>query len=288
MAAAALPIALVVGLVAEVISGLVTWALGGERAWWRRVSGVWPDALRLARDRRGRERVTVIEAGGALAALLGAGLASAGALDLGPGDLPLLYISLAVASAGAILLRPSPPAARERRRRSSPALAEPAFAVALAAMFLRYGALDLEAVRGTQQVLGTGVQLAPGLAVAGLTIAALAYVASGSLRLTPSPEAERRGRRRGPVAGAALLARVCRWSLAGATSLVAGVMLAGGGLNPLALEGILPAAAGAFSVAALMGVADALLGRLSATWRLAAPGLALLLAGGAVAMVVLV
>jgi hypothetical protein len=86
----------------------------------------------------------------------------------------------------------------------------------------------------------------------------------------------------------ALLSRLCRWSLAGATSLVAGVLLAGGGLEPLVLEGVLPVAAGAFSVAALTGVADALLGRLSPTWRQAAPGLALILAGGAVAMVVLV
>lgn len=287
MAAAALPIALVVGLFADLISGLVSWPLGGDRAWWRRVSGVWPDVLRLFRDRKGRERVAVIEAGGALAGVLGAGLAAAGALGVGPGDLVLVYLSLAVASAGAILTRPSPPA-RERRRTVSPALAEPAFAVALAAMFLRYGALDLEAVRGTQQVVGTGILLAPGLAVAGLLIAALAFVASGTLRLSPSPEAERRGRRRGPAAGPALLARLCRWSLAGSTSLVAGVLLAGGGLEPLALEGILPVVAGAFSVAALTGVADALLGRLSATWRLAAPELALFLAGGAVVMVVLV
>jgi hypothetical protein len=287
MAASALLIALVVGLVADLISGLVTWGLRGDRAWWRRVSGVWPEVLRLARDRKGRERVTVIEAGGTLAALLGAGVAAAGALDLGPGDLPLLYLSLAVASAGALLARTATVVA-EGPGRSVAALAEPAFAVALTAMFLRYGALDLEAVRGTQQVLGTGVGLAPGLAVAGLLVAALAFVASGALRLSPSPEAVRRERGLGPAGGAALLVRLCRWSLAGATSLVAGALLAGGGLNPLTLEGILPVVAGACSVAALMGAADAVLGRLTTKWRLAVPGAALLLAGGAVATVVLV
>lgn len=283
MVAAALPIALVFGVLAELVSGLVSWALGGERAWWRRVSRVWPDVVRLWRDRRGRERVAVLEAGGAAASLLGAGLAAAGALGLAPGDLPLVYLSLVVASAGAMVASGIGGATW----RVHPALAEPAFAVGLGAMFLRYGALDLEAVRGTQSVLGTGILLAPGLAVAGLVAAALAFSASGALRLSPSRDPRPRGRGAAPGAGPWLLIRLCRWSLAGATSLVAGVLLAGGGLEPLSLEAVVPVAAGALGVAAVIGAADALLSRVPERWRPAAPAVALLLASAGAAMVVL-
>lgn len=289
MAAAALPIALVIGVVAELVSGLLSWPLGGDRAWWRRVGSVGPELIRLARDREGRERVTVVEAGGAAAAMLGAGMASAAALGLGPADLPLVYLALALASGGAMVVVLSDEAEESRvgGRRLLAALAEPAFAVALGVMFHRYGALDLEAVRGTQRVLGTGLLLSPGLAAAGLVTAALAFTAAGALRLLPSPGSERGVRARPSGAGPSLLARLCRWSVAGATSLVGGVLLAGGGLEPLALEGILPVALGALGVAVALGAADALLGRLTGAWRLAAPGLALLLGAGAAAMVVL-
>lgn len=286
MVAAALPIALVFGVLAELVSGLVARALGGERAWWRRVSIVWPDLLRLWRDRRGRERVAVLEAGGAAAALLGAGLAAAGALGLAPGDLPMIYLSLAVASAGAMVAgSAATEASLGPRWRFRAALAEPAFAVGLGAMFLRYGTLDLEAVRGTQSVLGTGILLAPGLAAAGLIAAALAFSASGALRLSLPAEPGKPGA--APGAGQSLLLRLSRWSLAGATSLVAGVLLAGGGLEPPSLEAIVPVAAGAFGVAAVIGAADALLARVPERWRPATPGVALLLAGAGAAMVVL-
>jgi hypothetical protein len=75
--------------------------------------------------------------------------------------------------------------------------------------------------------------------------------------------------------------------MAGATALVAGVLLAGGGLGRLTLEGILPVALGALGVAVAIGVADALLARLTGAWRLAAPGIALVIAAAAAAMVVL-
>jgi hypothetical protein len=291
MTAAALPIALVAGLLFELASGVVTRLLAGERPWWRRIADAWRDLMALPGDRSGRERVAIVEAGGAAAALLGAGMVAAGALGVGPGDLVLLYLALAVASAGAMVAGSAVGTASAQalagRRRILVALAEPAFAVGLAAMFLRYGAYDLEAVRGTQEVLGTGLLLAPGPAVAGLVAAALAFVASGTLRLPPSPETLTVGRARGPGAGTSLLLRLCRWSLAGATSLLAGVLLAGGGLEPLSLTRALPVAAGAAGVAFVMGVLDSLLDRLNETWRLAAPGVGLLVAAAAVAMVVL-
>jgi hypothetical protein len=286
MAAAALPIALAFGILVELVSGLVSRPLSKERGWWRRVTGLGPDLLRLVRDRKGRERVSVVEAGGATAAMLGAGTAAAGALGVGPDDMPLLYLGLAVASAGALVVGLEGQGWRgARMHRLLAAAAEPAFAVGLGVMFLRYGALDLEAVRGTQQVLGTGLLLLPGLAAAGLAAAAAAFAASGALRLLP-PSA-------GPStsgvggAGPALLARLCRWSVAGATALVAGVLLAGGGLEPLTLEAILPAALGTLGMAVAIGVSDALLTRLSGSWRLAASGTALLMAAAGAALVVL-
>ena len=288
MAAAALPIALVFGILADLVSGLVSRPLSGERPWWRRVTGVGPDVLLLVRDRKGRERVSVVEAGGAAAAMLGSGTAAAGALGVGPDGIVLLYLALAVASVGALVVALGAQGAREAGARSHRLLAvaaEPAFAAGLGVMFLRYGAVDLEAVRGTQQVLGTGVLLLPGLATAGLAAAALAFAAAGALRLLPSTA--RPGASPVMGAGPSLLARLCRWSLAGATALVAGVLLAGGGLEPPTLEGILPAALGALGVAVAIGVADASLARLTGAWRLAAPGIALVVAAAAAAMVVL-
>jgi hypothetical protein len=291
MTAAALPIALVVGVIVELVSGLTTWLIAREGSWWRRVGGIWSDALRMLRDRGGRERVAVIEAGGAAAAMLGSGIAAAGALGVGPGDLPLLYLSLAVGSAGAMVAvsAAETPTARARagRERLRAALAEPAIAVGLGAMFLRYGTLDLDAVRGTQTVLGTGLLLGPGLALAGLATAAVALVAAGVLRLASAPEAMVVGRARGLGGGTSLLIRLCRWSLGGATCLVTAVLLAGGGIDPFTLSTALPVFAGALGVAVVMGVADALLARLPEPWRGAAPLLALVLAGIAVALVVL-
>jgi hypothetical protein len=291
MTAAALPIALVIGVVVELASGLVAWGTGGERAWWRRVGSVWAEVLRLLRDRGGRERVAVIEAGGALAALMGAGIAAAGALGVGPDNLPLLYLSLALASAGAMAAASGAdtPTARVRagRERLRAALAEPAIALALGAMFLRYGAFDLEAIRGTQTVLGTGLLLGPGLALAGLVAAALAFVSAGALRLAARPETMASGRARGPGAGTSVLLRLCRWALAGATSLVVGALVAGGQLESLSLSRAVPVIAAALGVAVVMGAADALLTRLPEGWRMVAPAFALLLAAAAAAMVVL-
>ena len=291
MGALGLPVALLVGALAELVSGLVGRLLGGDRKWWTGVSGIGPNALTLLRDRTGSARVAVVEAGGAAAALLGAGIATAGALAIGPDDLVLLYLALAMAAAGSTAVssvQTTPTGqAESSRRRLVAALAEPAFVVALGTMFLRYGALDLEAIRGTQQVLGTGAVLGPALAAAGLIVAALVLVASCALRLPTVPPADRRGRGMRATAGTSLLLRLCRWSLSGATSILAGVLLAGGGLEPLSVDAFLPAAAGTLGVAVVLGAAIAGLSKVPERWQLAVPGVALVLAGVAAAMVVL-
>lgn len=284
MAALALPVALLLGMLVELVSGLLGRPLGGDRRWWRGVTAVGPEVLRLVRDRSGRDRVSVIEAGGAAASMLGAGIAAAGALGVGPDGLVLLYLSLALASAGAMVVWWE--SAGDGRRRVVAALAEPAFALALGVMFLRYGALDLDAVRGTQQVLGTGALLGPGLTLVGLIAGAKALAWSAALRTSPMARAEDE-KAGSPGAGPSMLLRLCRWSLAGATSLLAGVLLAGGGLQPFALEGLLPLAAGAGGFAVALGVADAMLRLLPERWLLAAPGFALVLGAAGAALVVL-
>lgn len=281
MAAIALPVALLLGVVVELVSGLVSWPLGGGSRWWRGVSGIGSDLARLVRDRSGGQRVSVVEAGGAAASMLGAGLAAAGALGLGPDGLVLIYLALAVATAGALLVgwdRATKPT------RLVVALAEPALAVGLGVMFLRYGALDLDAVRGTQQILGTGLILGPVVTALGLVAAAKAVAWSTALALPRRPAT---GEGEAPEAGPSVLVRLCRWSLAGATSLVAGVLLAGGAIEPFTVERFLPMAAGAAGFAVALGVADAVLRWIPARWLMAVPALLLVLAGAGAALVVL-
>ena len=266
MAAAALPIALLLGILAELVSGLLRWPLGGERAWWRGVTGIWPDLRRLLAG-RSEDRASVVEAGAAIAAMLGAGAAAAGGLGIAPGDLPLLYLFLALGAAAGFAVSPV-------GRRAERVLAELAFAVALGTLFLRYGTFDLDAIRGTQTVLGVGVLLGPTLAAVGMVLAVLVLAFSGAARLATRPAEA--------GAGGAALASLCRWSLSGATSLVAAVPLAGGELA----DGLVPLALGALAVAALLGVADALVSRLSGSWRWVAAAAQPVVAAGAATMAV--
>ena len=282
MAAIGLPIALILGMLVELVSGLVSWPLGGGRTWWRGVADIGSDVRRLVRDRTGGERVAVVEAGGAAASMLGAGIAAAGALGLGPDGLILLYLALALASAGALTTGWE---YGGNDRRLLAALAEPAFAIGLAVMFLRFGALDLDAVRGTQQILGTGLVLGPVPTAVGLVAGAKALALASALRLYAEPR--RREGDEAPGAGAGLLLRLCHWALSGATSLVAGVLLAGGSLRPLTVDDLLPLAAGAGGFAIALGVAGAVLRRLPERWLPAVAGLALLLAAAGAAGVVL-
>jgi hypothetical protein len=280
MTAIALPVVLLLGLLFELVSGLVAWPLGGEKAWWRAVSGIGPDVARLVRDRERKQQVTVVEAGGAAAALLGSGLVAAGALNLGPGGLVLLYLALALAFSGTSVVAW---ARVGGRRRLSVVLAEVALAVGLGTMFLRYGALDLDAVRGTQQILGTGLLLGPVMTVVGLVAGAKAVAWSVALNLPRRRTAA--DDEQAAEAGPAILLRLCRWSLAGAVSVLAGVLLAGGALDPL--EDLLPCAAASGGFAVALGIADGILARLADRWRDAVAVGAFLLAGVGAALVVL-
>jgi hypothetical protein len=162
-------------------------------------------------------------------------------------------------------------------------LAEPGFAVALGAMALRWRAIDLEAVRGTQTVLGPGLVLSPALAAVGLVLGAVVALSMGSLRVPPEPIAVRRS---GQVrrAGASLLASLARWAAAGATALLVAVLMAGHRLDP---------SLGLFGFAATSGVIAVLVGAAGAALRMLGPrrgravvGAALILAAAAVALVV--
>ena len=292
MTAAALPLALVFGLVAEAAGGLVAWLLGGDRRWWRRITGIGTDLGGLARARDPAVRPAAIEVGGAIAALFGASLASASSLGLISGDLALVYLALVVAAAGSRILGAAPPTRSGERQagdaRLSAALVEPAFAVALGVLFLRYGTFDLASARGTQTVLGPGIALGPGLVVAGLVIAAAVTAATGGVRMAPPLERARRiGAPRAPGAGTALLIRLARWALAGATAMVVAVLVAGRELDPLTSSGALVQAGVAAAAAVVLGSAESLVRRVPDRWRLLPPVVALAFAGGAATLVVL-
>lgn len=290
MAALALPVALFLGLLADLAGGLAARLTGGERRWWSSVTGQWHDARRLWRARRRRARPAVAEALGAVAALTGAGVAGAAALGLVPASVALVYLALVLAAVGTHLAWPLGRAATEASAalwRLEAALAEPAFLVALGAMFLRWQAADLEAIRGTQTVLGPGIGLGPGPAAVALGVAGLVALVAGALRLAPSPD--RRQGARGPGAGSSLLLTLARWAAAGATALVVATPLAGRSLSPAVFEvrGALVFIGAAALAAVLLGVAGAVIRRLRPGWRSATAGLTLLVGAGMVALVVL-
>lgn len=282
-AALALPVALVLGALADLAAGIVRRVFRGERGWWRGVTGRWVDLRRLLRS--GRARPSAVEAAGAAAALAGAGFAAGAALGVLPGSMALAYPALALSVIGAHLATPIRRGGEglAARARLHAALAEPAFAVALAAMALRWRALDLEAIRGTQTVLGPGLALGPAMAAVGLGVGAAVALAMGGLRVPPEPPAVRRGGQ-ARRAGASLLAAMARWAAAGATSVLVAVFVAGHRLDP---------SPGIVSFAAAAAVAAALLGTAGAAIRMMAPrrvpilvAIALVLAAAGVALVV--
>jgi hypothetical protein len=284
MAALAIPVALALGALAELAGGLARRIGRGERGWWRGVTGRWDDLRRLLRS--GRARPAVVEAGGAAAALAGAGLAGAASLGLIPGSMALAYPALAMGAVGAHLATPmraggEVPAAAARR---AAALAEPAFVVALGAMVLRWRTVDLEAIRGTQSVLGPGISLGPGLVGIGLGLGAAVALVAGALRLPPPAPSIRRGRQaRG--AGASLLSALARWSAAGASALVVAVLIAGHRLD-LAPSSV-PFAAAAVVASLLIGAGGALFRGLGPRARLVVSLGGVTVAGGAAALVLL-
>jgi hypothetical protein len=230
LTALALPVALVLGALSSVISGFVRRLAGRDRSWWPDPRGVGGAVRRLLRG--GKESVTVLEAGGALACFLASALAAAAALGEVPGSGVLLYLALLTAAAGGhVAASDASTRLREEsvaRARLAWAAAEPGFLLALGAAFLRWRAGDLEAVRGAQEVFGYGPTVGPPLAAVGLMTGVALLLVTGGLRLVPPAEAVRgRGRR----AGGAFLIALCRWSLAGTTALVAAVLSVGGALQ---------------------------------------------------------
>jgi hypothetical protein len=282
MAALALPVALVLGALAEFGAGLARRVTRGERGWWRGVSGRGGDLRRLLRS--GRARPAVVEAAGAAAALVGAGIAAATSLGLVPGSVALTYPALAVGAIGSHLAVPLRAGGEitAARSRTAAASAEWAFIVALGAMVLRWRAVDLEAIRGTQTVLGPGIAVGPAAAAIGLGLAALAALIAGAARLPSEDHPRGRGlQARG--AGASLLSALARWAVSGATALVVAVMVAGHrlDLSPSALS----FAAAAVVASLLLGAGTAVLRRVSTRARLAVTGGALIVAAAAIALV---
>jgi hypothetical protein len=285
MAVLALPLALLLGAVADLAGGLASTLTGGPRAWWRPVTGVWEEARRLVRVRPGL-RPTVLEAVGAAAAGVGGGLAAAGALGLVPGSAALVYPSLVLAVAGLRLAEPLRAPAGEAvpaSGRRDALLAEPAFVVALGALLLRWRAFDLDAVRASQTVLGPGISVGPTSVAVAVAAAALAAVAAAALRLGSGTDPVRRFRQ-SRVAGGWLLRTVARWSVAGSTSLVVAALVAGHRLD--VSTGVLPFAGAAAVAAVVIGVLAAALRGTRPVWRAVLSGVALLVAGGAAVLVV--
>jgi hypothetical protein len=285
--ALSLVVAIVLGLLADVVTGALQRTSSGRRRWWWPLSGFATDVRLLVMR---RDRISVVEAVWGGLALLGGTLAAAGAVGAAPGNAPFLYLSLALAAVGghaaASVSDLGVVEYRAARARLHFALAEPAFVLAFVAGFVRWGASDLEAVRGAHDVLG-GLEVGPPTAAAGLLLAALVLIAAGSLRLAPE-----RGAEAGAGGGGSLVVTLCRWSLAGATSLAAAAFLMGsdegvltaGRLFDRVLLPLLPAA---IAGAVTLGGVRALVGLLPTAIRPLAGWAAALLGAVALELVVL-
>lgn len=269
MTALGLPLALLLGFVADLVARLLSRRSGvGVRDLWGRV--------RLAGAPV--ERASLFEISGLLAALLGSGLAAAAAALGAPGSAVLLYLALALGAVGAATSAWDDERIRAGERLRAVA-AEPAFLVALGAGFLRWRAEDVRQVLGAQEVLGSGFEVGPALASAGLGLAAAALILAGAHRLPPAL-------RDGVPAGTVVAATLSRWALAGATALVAAALLAGVDLTSAGLDLDLLVWAGvALGASALIGAVRAVAGELGGARAIAVAGLATALAGGAVALI---
>jgi hypothetical protein len=289
MAALGLPAALLLGYLGDVVAALAGWILGRRRAVWRGVTVPWEEGRRLATFSGKAGRVDLVEAGGALASLVGAGLASAAALGAIPSSSALVYLGLAAAAAGGHVAASAGAGARGTRDAASIRLvalmAEPAFLAALGAAFLRWRASDLAAAAGTQTVLGPGISVGSSTEVAGLILAGLVLLLTGAIRLPRIP-AVGVGPRPGPALS--LLVAVTRWAGAGATILVAGALVAGADLRADLAGGLPVVGLGAAACAVVLGVAAAAAGPIRPGWASGVfAGMGLLAAGGSAWLVVL-
>ena len=260
--AVALIVALFLGLLADLATAVVVRAIWhGGSLWWP-LEAFGTDIRLLVVN---RDRISVVEATGAGLGLLGGTLAAAAAVGAAPGNASFLYLALALGALGghaaASLSDFGRAELRAKRGRLQFVMVEPAFVLALAAGFIRWRAVDLEAVRGAHDVLGSGMEVGPPLAWMGLVLAAFVVVSCGALRLSPERAAET-----GTGGGSSLAVTMCRWSLSGATVLVAAALLAGGEntltaawpLDPAFLPGLLTAAAGALVLGGVRAALDSL------------------------------
>jgi hypothetical protein len=279
-------VALALGLLADVVSGLVRRVAGRTESWWAPVHRVGSDTRLLLTD---RDRLTVLEAVGLGAAVAGAAMAGAMAMGATPGTLVSLYLLLLLTAAGGHLAASTPLTRageqRAARARAAALAAEPALVLALGAAFGRWHTADLAAIRGANHVLGSGLTVGPTAAAVGLGVAAGALVLAGALRLPPEP-----GEEAGAHGGVSLAVAGARWAGAGAVALAgAGLLLAeasaGGAawvLDGQALVVLGAAAAGAVVLGAVAGAVSLLGGR----WRMAvgAATVAAALAGAALVL----
>jgi hypothetical protein len=268
-AALGLPLALLLGIVADLTGGLVGRLAGGDRRWWGRFIDRWGDLRRLWGKGRQAERVALVEAAGVAGSLVGAGIASAAAIGAVPGSLPLVYMGLLAAALGGHVAASATEddAVEANRAGLRAAMVEPAFVAALGAAFLRWGAVNLEGARGAQEVLGPGLAVGPPLALAGLAVSATVVAVGGAARAAPAPS--------GGPAGASLVTALARWATAGCTALVVASLV--GGPGPGGGRDTLILAAAAAGTSIVIGVAGGLAGRVrgrAGTLALAALALA--------------
>ena len=263
MAAVGLPLALLLGLCADLVAGLVRPD--------RPLRSLVAFRGELARAVSRAEPASLLEAAGGGAALLGAGMVAAAAIGAASGDPALLLLALLLAVSGAHLASIEPPtrpaAARARARALETALIFAGTAAGLVGGFLRWRAVDLDSIWGAGAVLGTPLGVGPPAAAAGQVVALLAVAAAAGL-LVPLETEPPRGRYRRPAA-AALLVRVSRWAVAGAAAVLVpafsvGFDLTAGG-DPLSY--LLWAGAG-LAGAAAVGAAWGALDRLGPRRRL--------------------
>jgi hypothetical protein len=284
IAAVGLPVAVLLGLLAELAGAVVRVAFGREPWQWRDALEAGRDLRRLAREGGKAEAGEFL---GGAAALFGSALAAAGAIGLGSGAAAVVYGGLVLAALGGHLAAALPRTRAAEQRvvegRRWFVLAEPAFLAALGALLLRWEAPALEEVRGAQAILGPGISVGPLPAAAGLGLATMILLAAGMARLVPRSEAKGGARR---DAASALIVRLARWGAVGSTVLVASVAVAGTHLPPSQLlrPGFLVWVGGALGLAALAGAADEGLVSMAARRGLVAAGLFV----GAAAAVVLV
>jgi hypothetical protein len=288
VSALGLPVALILGLVAELAGALLLHLLGRKRSWVRPATRFWDDLRRLV---RGKDRAAALELAAVAAGLTGAGLAGAAAMGVLAGGVALVYPALVLAVMGGHVAASLAPSGRMRdlavTARADALIAEPAFFLALGAGFVRWEAFDLGAVRGAQQVLGPGVAVGPPAVAVGLVLAAAMALVTGGLRLPPGGEDEAA---RGP-AGSAVSMSLSRWAAAGATAMVVAVPLFGGSsleagaLDPGALWWWI---GGVVALALALGAAREALVLLPARIQTRVIALiALILAAGATALVML-